>query len=77
MEQRRDSKISWQETCKPQVCRMGGTSCVRTRRHGLQAVVMVSMKWPHVGSTTLALQTDNRTVILTVSVDERSDHKEI
>ena len=56
---------------------MGGTSCVRTGRHGLPAVVMVSMKWPHVGSTTLALQTDNcRTVILTVSVDEHFDDKE-
>ena len=55
---------------------MGGTSCVRTGRHGLSAV-MVSMKWPHVGSTTLVLQTDNcRTVILIVSVDECSDDKE-
>ena len=32
---------------------------------------------PHVGSTTLALPTDNcRTVALTVSVDEPSDDKE-
>ena len=52
---------------------MGDTSCVRTGRHGLPAVMNVSMKWPHVGSITLALQTDNcRTVTLTISVDERS-----
>ena len=56
---------------------MGGTSCVRAGRRGLPAVVIVSMKWSHIGSTTLALQTDNyRTVILTVSVDERSDDKD-
>ena len=33
---------------------------------------MVSIKWPHLGSTTLTLQTGT----LTVSVDECSDDKE-
>ena len=43
----------------------------------MPAVVMVSIKWPHEGSITHALETgDFRTGILAVSADERSDDKE-